>query len=433
MTIKRRTLERTNAKGRLVTRTTWRVRVADPDHPGKTLESSHRTKADAEAEETRLKALIAGKQHISKAKRSTLVRDVAKSWEATWHVKPLSPLTIRDYSNILAVHVLPRFGDEPVSAITAKALQDWVAELADDKSAETVGHIYNAMRSILRVAEQHGLINANPASKASIILPSKKVARATAHEQLALTAAQLQTLAEAQPTAQDTIMVWTAGLLGLRAGEQHALRRKDIDTATNRVHVRFALKEVSGHLVAGPTKTAERRSLSIPKRLREPLATLASAPGVRVRPVRRVADAKDARDLNDIPGGYPMISDAGVFGWTDDATDEHILIFRTRSGAPIRQNNHYSKVFKPVVKALWPAPDPLHRLRWHDLRHTNASLLAKQTGGNLSIVQKRLGHSSITVTIDRYSHLLPNDDEDISDALGAMFDGDGADDIGEAL
>jgi integrase len=193
----------------------------------------------------------------------------------------------------------------------------------------------------------------------------------------------------------------------------------DIDLLHSKLTIRFALKDVSGHLIAGPTKTHERRTLSIPDRLRRPLADQLATPGVKVRSVRRAPNTPPPTS----PGaGYPIISPTGVLGWTDDPADPHRLIFTTRSGGPIRHNLFYGKVYRPTVRKLWPEPHRLNGLRFHDLRHTNASLMLSANGGNLAQSQKRLGHSCITTTFNRYAHLLPGADQDISTALNAMFD-----------
>jgi integrase len=98
------------------------------------------------------------------------------------------------------------------------------------------------------------------------------------------------------------------------------------------------------------------------------------------------------------------------------------LVFTTERGHPVQHSNFYRRVFRPAVERLWPQGQRLHGLRWHDLRHTCASLSLAATGGNLHVVKERLGHSSITVTVDRYGKLLPSVDEALAEALAAMYD-----------
>jgi integrase len=99
------------------------------------------------------------------------------------------------------------------------------------------------------------------------------------------------------------------------------------------------------------------------------------------------------------------------------------LVFTTKRGAPIRHTLFYKRVFKPAVKTA--LPERLHRLRWHDLRHTAASLsLAVEP--NLHTVKVRLGHEDIQTTVNIYGHLLPSTDAALADGLAAMFEGAGA-------
>jgi integrase len=122
-----------------------------------------------------------------------------------------------------------------------------------------------------------------------------------------------------------------------------------------------ALKEVDGKLVFGPPKTHERRTISLPRFLCEMLTDhLARSPG----------------------GNGP---------------DE--LVFPGPQGGPLRHHLFYRRHYKPAVRASLPATK--HGLRFHDLRHTCASLLIAQ-GAHPKLIQARLGHSSITITLDRY-------------------------------
>jgi integrase len=73
---------------------------------------------------------------------------------------------------------------------------------------------------------------------------------------------------------------------------------------------------------------------------------------------------------------------------------------------------------KPAVRAA--LPEHLHGLRFHDLRHTAASLLVAQ-GAHPKAIQEHLGHSTVTITLDRYGHLLPSAHETLADRLDAAY------------
>jgi integrase len=92
------------------------------------------------------------------------------------------------------------------------------------------------------------------------------------------------------------------------------------------------------------------------------------------------------------------------------------LLFATRKGAPLDAQNIVNLHFKPLLKHA-----DLPSIRWHDLRHTCATLLLG-SGVHPKFVQHLLGHASITMTLDRYSHLMPSMGrhaaDDMDEALG---------------
>ena len=91
-------------------------------------------------------------------------------------------------------------------------------------------------------------------------------------------------------------------------------------------------------------------------------------------------------------------------------------MFATSKGTPHDAQNIINRYFKPLLKRA-ELPD----IRWHDLRHTYATLLLAR-GTHPTYVQKSLGHASVQLTLDRYSHWMPsmgrNTAEGINEALG---------------
>ncbi len=88
------------------------------------------------------------------------------------------------------------------------------------------------------------------------------------------------------------------------------------------------------------------------------------------------------------------------------------------NGGPVRHELFVRRVFKRAVKAALPAAK--QGLRWHDLRHTCAALLIAAGRRPLEI-KTRLGHSSITTTMDRYGHIFPSAEAALADALDATY------------
>ena len=133
--------------------------------------------------------------------------------------------------------------------------------------------------------------------------------------------------------------------------------------------------------------------------------------------VRGVAETKTARSRRriDLPG------------FTVTALREHRarlgatphperLVFADSQGGFLRRSNLHRRNFKPLLdRAKLPAST-----RFHDLRHAAATLLLAQ-GVHPKVVQERLGHSTVTLTLDTYSHVLQGMQRDASDRLDALF------------
>jgi integrase len=153
-----------------------------------------------------------------------------------------------------------------------------------------------------------------------------------------------------------------------------ALRVKRVDLLRGTVRVVESASEVGGRLITGPTKTHAERTVRLPRFLRDELAAyLASRP-----------------------------------------RDRDAFVFAAPKGGPLRHNNFYQRLFCPAL-ARAGLPD---QVRFHDLRHTCASLLIAQ-GAHPKAIQAHLGHSSIQVTMDRYGHLFPDALEHLADRLDA--------------
>lgn len=281
----------------------------------------------------------------------------------------LRPSTRARAESLIRTHVVPEFGDTPIGSITPLHVQAWVNRLSESGlSASTVQGCYRLLSRIFDGAVNSRLLAASPCN--GVTLP-----RIESREMLFLTAEELNRLA--RTTGRFSMLIYSAGYLGLRWGELAGLRRGRIDPLRGSLEVVETLNDVGGHLHFGPPKTkAARRRVSIPTFLNEMLNEL----------------------LLERPGG-------------PDA-----LVFVGRDGAPLRRTQFRTRHWKPAVaRAGLPA-----ELRFHDLRHTCASLLIAQ-GAHPKEIQARLGHSSITTTLDRYGHLFPSLDDRLREGLDATF------------
>jgi integrase len=171
-------------------------------------------------------------------------------------------------------------------------------------------------------------------------------------------------------------LVLTAAYAGCRFGELAGLKTHRLDLLRRTLTVAESLSEVRGTVQLAPPKTsAARRQLALPRFLAQELAGhLAQWP----------------------PGG--------------DA-----FVFTAPQGGPILRRNFRRRTWLQAVKASVGEP-----MRFHDLRHTHAAMLIAQ-GEHPKVIQNRLGHSSIKVTLDTYGHLFEGLDEAAAERLDAAF------------
>lgn len=175
-------------------------------------------------------------------------------------------------------------------------------------------------------------------------------------------------------------LVVTAAYVGLRWGELAGLGVEHVEVLRRQVRVERQLVEVAGHVEFGPPKTrAGERVVSVPSGIADML-------------------------------GEHLGS---------DAVRSSGLVFPTVTGRPMRRSN-FRKVWRSACAAAGFDDGPLDGLVFHELRHTAAALAIAQ-GAHPLAIRDRLGHSSITVTMDTYGGLFPSLDEAIADGLDEVY------------
>lgn len=296
-----------------------------------------------------------------------LFGDYAEQWLAG---RDLRPRTRVDYRRILDRHLRPAFGDTPVDLITPAAVRAWYATLPADRPTMRA-HTYALARTILATAVDDELLPSNPcrvrgggsARRARQVRPA--------------TLAELAVIVEHTPD-RFRLMVALSSWCGLRFGEVTELRRRDVDVKAGTVTVTRAASRVGGGYVVGPPKSdAGRRIVAIPPHL---------LPVVREHLVRHTGRGRDAMLFPTATGGH--LAPSTVYGW-----------------------------FYPAREAAG-RPD----LRWHDLRHTGATLAAA-TGATLAELMARLGHSTPQAAMI-YQHAAADRDRVIAAALSELAAGE---------
>jgi integrase len=378
--------------------TKWQARYTDPTDPLRRIEKTFRTKAEAEDWLTQQQASVLRGEHTDPRRADRPFADAVVAWRET-RQPTLAPKTRDRYEDVLRLHLEKEFGKVPLTALTREVVKRYFARLqregrtggrehpGEPLSAGSVRKIQTVLSSVLSEAVELGLIRVNPAMRMRLPAPAKQ-------SQTILTAEEVRTLADAIDPHYKTLILLAANT-GMRAGELWALRRKDVDLLRGVIHVRQVVKRDTADPDApkqtvdaygrevGPPKSGQPRQITLGQATKNMLAEHLTRP---------------------VSGG-----DTGP-----DAP-----VFLTPHGRAVRHGLWMRKMFAPAVKAL---PADKQALRFHDLRHTCASLLIA-AGTPPLYVRERLGRASITTTINLYSHMFPSVEASLADSLDAMYEG----------
>lgn len=331
-----------------------------------TIESGYPTKTAAKNAMTILEADRLKGEFIDPRGGRMLLDD----WTATWwpaHEAGLGANSRKSEGGRVRNHILPLLGQYRLDELTSLVIKSWVSQmLAGDEeldryplSAKTIRNVHGVLYSILQGAVDERLIRKNPCYRSGLPRIEHK-------EQRYLDEAEISRLVMTLPAHWRPLVVLLVAT-GLRWSEAAGLKVKHIDVLARTLRVEETLHELTAGspLISGPPKTEQsRRSVSYPQEVAELLVPL-----VTMR-------------------------------------DRDAYLFVGPDGGAVR----YRKFWRIYVH--WAARAGLVGLRIHDLRHTHAAHLISQ-GVALTGVQRRFGHSSITVTSDMYGHLLPVVDENI--------------------
>lgn len=343
------------------------------------------TRREAEREEARLRHEAATGLDLEPTKIS--LAEYLKRWLDA--VRPnLAPSTERRYEDLLRHQVIPHIGTIPLSKLRPLHVQQLYARLqengrADGKgglSPRTLLHVHRLLSEALRQAVRWQIIPRNVCQAVEAPQARRAEMRTLSPEETR----RLLEAAKAEDTAYGDVIV-LAIHTGLRLGELLGVRWEDVDLEKGALTIRRALQYVPGEGLAfrEPKTARARRTL--------PLGPTALA---TLRQLRR-------RQLEERLAVGPSYCDSGV-------------VFADVLGRPLPPYR-VSQRFPVFVKRLGLAP-----LRFHDLRHTHASLLLAR-GVHPKIVSERLGHASIAITLDTYSHVLPNLQEKAARDLDAWL------------
>lgn len=354
----------------------YRVVWYNPDAPVKSNEARRSLTFDTLPEAERFKAILEQCDHrLSEAyavvsaieKKVPSLAEIIEHHIA--HLTGIQQRTREDYERDARRHIIPYLGALPVNTIEADHVRWWVNKLDGNLSPKTIRNVHGLLSSALSSTIPKWRED-NPAR--GIRLPQGVSDRATF-----LTKHEFHILLEHIPEYYRPV-VQTLAMTGLRWGELVALEVGDVELMADVPYLRVtkALKRNrAGHFIGTPKSLRSRRTVSLPKSLVDIL-------------VPYVANRNPSE-----------------------------VLFVGPRGARLRARNFQERVWTPAVEAANASHDahgrpvpPERRLmkrpRIHDLRHSHASWLIA-AGVDLATVQRRLGHESITTTVDKYGHLTP--------------------------
>jgi integrase len=278
------------------------------------------------------------------------------------HLTGVQKDTIERYEAYLKHDIASQIGQIPLASCHSDEIRRWVKHLeAGEASAKTIKNKHGFLSAAFKAAVAAGYIDANPCERVRLPRWDRK-------EMRFLSAEEYQRLHDALDEYWRPLVNFLVSS-GCRFGEVSALRPSDIDREKNTVRITRAWKYSSGGYELGVPKTKRSvRTINIPPHVLQQLS------------------------------------------YTNE------WLFVSRSGGPVRITGFNPRVWKPAVAKAELDPAP----RVHDLRHTAASWLIA-AGVPLPVIQRRLGHESITTTVDLYGHLDRRSDEAAAAAVAALL------------
>jgi integrase len=394
-----------------------RYRAYFRDPAGKQRSKTFRTKRDASAFLAEIETTKTRGTYVSPHAGRLAFGDHARRWMATWNTEITT--AARDRS-IMETHVLPRWGDVPLSKIDHIGLQEWVTELGGRRKPATVQVALRLTSAVLRSAVRNRMIAFNPADD----VRAQRVRRQDTDERI-ISRADLRTrLLPAVPERYRGVVA-TAGGAGLRWGEAIGLRADAVDLDGGRLSVIRTVVEVAGHtsFKPFPKSAAGRRTVPMPSWLvpvirehrrlwptqsEEPIFANEVGTPLR-RTLFRSRIWRPSLVRAGLLGAVVVVDDGFEAQWTDDTGAKSTELF----GKEAQAVQHVAR-------------NQAGGLRFHDLRHSYATWLVDD-GVPPNMVQRVMGHERSSTTLDLYTRRTDNSDR-ILDALNDPDDEPGEED-----
>jgi integrase len=362
--------------------TVWYGRIDLPTDPvtGKRRQKRFNapTKREVEAMAVQLLAAIENGGFSEADAKKITVSEYLTRWIASIE-GAVRPSTKARYEEIVKRHIEPSIGRVQLAKLSPLNVQQLYADrLEAGLSPTTVDMLHNILHKAIKQAVRWGLLTRNVTE--AVDAPRRATPEYTTWNE------QVSTTFLAVADGDELAALWRLALLtGLRRGEMFGLKWEDIDLTRGSLSVRRTLSRGNkGTYTFGMPKTAHgRRSIALP---------------------RSVVEALHKHRVRQIEHRLAL----GV------AYQDQGLVFADAIGEPLHPNT-VTYQFKRLCRL---AGVPIIRI--HDLRHTSATLMLANNV-HPKIVQERLGHANISMTLDRYSHVTMDMQKDAADQLDDLL------------
>lgn len=367
MSVRKRTW--TTAKGER--KEAWLVDYSDQE--GNRRFETFERKKDADARHVEIKGEVVQGVHTAKAKSIT-VAEAAEDWLTYTKLEERTRSTLEQYKQHVRLHIVPRIGREKLSNLTTPRLEKFRDELVGALGKPMAKKVLTSLKSLLRDAKRRGNVAQNVATDVKVKLDKRDKKKLKVGVDIPLPAEIKRILDAAQD--DDRPILLTAIFAGLRSSELRGLTWSDVDLKAGKINVK---------------QRADRwNMIDVPK----------SAAGTRTIPIGpMVVNALREWKLRCPKGELGLVFPNGAGKFENHSNLVQRILGPTQVAAGV-----VNKSGKPRYPGL------------HALRHFYASwCINRVEDGGLGLpakmVQQRMGHSSILMTMDTYGHLFPGGDD----------------------
>ena len=299
--------------------------------------------------------------------------DYISDWLENVAKPRVSNKTFRGYEQSVRLYLIPALGNTKLDKVSPDQIQSMYNKMFNNGlSSSTIKNTHAVLNSSLKQAVKWGKLYRNPAEYVDLPKSIKK-------EMKVLTPKEVMRFLDEATFSRMKPFFSLLLATCIRPGEALGLKWSDVNFGTNKITINRSLSRSGGKWTLVPPKTQKgRRLIPVPKTVMKDLLE------------HKNNQSKEAKSKSYKDQGF---------------------VFATSTGEPFSDRNIVSRYFKPLLKSAG-LPD----IRLYDLRHTCATLLLS-SGENIKVVSERLGHADVALTLNTYTHVLPDMQEEATAKL----------------